>query len=70
MLRPLLREIAAARLNRRRVRLVRNADEARAMLGDDLWEIVRPGRPRPADPRARGVSLEQLAQMTDRLERL
>jgi hypothetical protein len=70
MLRPLLREIAAAALNRRGVGLVGNSDAARALLGDELWELVRPGRPRPADPSAPGVTLEQLAAMTDRLERL
>jgi hypothetical protein len=69
-LRPLLRQVAAVGLSRRGIRLVRNADEARELLGDELWEIVRPGRPRPADPRGRGVTLDQLARMTDRLERL
>ena len=69
-LRPLLMAIAAISLNRRGVRLARDRDAARALLGDELWEIVRPGRPRPVDPLARGVTLDQLAQMTDRLERL
>jgi hypothetical protein len=69
-LRPLLRQIAAIGLNRRGVRLVRNADQARELLGEELWEIVRPGRPRPSDTRAPGVTLDQLARMTDRLERL
>lgn len=66
-LRPLLAEIATARLGRRR-RLT--AAEAQALLGDELWELVRPDRPWPADPKGPGLSLEQLAQMTDRLERL
>lgn len=70
MLRPLFREIAAVGLNRRGLRLVRDTNEARELLGEELWEIVRPGRPRPTDPRGQGVSLEQLALMTDRLERL
>lgn len=70
LLRPLLGEIAAVELNGRGLRLVRNPDEARELLGDEVWEIVRPGRPTPADPRGRGVTLEELARMTDRLERL
>jgi hypothetical protein len=70
MLRPLLREIAAVGLNRRGIRMARNPAAARELLGDELWEIVRPGRPTPADPRAPGVTLEELAQMTDRLEQL
>lgn len=66
-LRPLLAEIAAARLGRRR-RLT--SAEARGLLGDELWELVRPDRQRPTDPRAPGLSLDQIAQMTDRLEQL
>lgn len=69
-LRPLLRGIAAVGLNRRGVRLAGDRDAARELLGEELWEIVRPGRPRPADPHARGVTLQTLAEMTDRLERL
>jgi hypothetical protein len=69
-LRPLLAEIAAARLARQRVLLDRDPDRARAFLGDELWELVRLDRPRPEDPRGPGISLERLAAMTDRLERL
>jgi hypothetical protein len=66
-LRPLLSEIATARLGgRRRV----TTTEAQALLGDDLWDLVRPDRPWPADPRGPGVSLDQLAEMTERLEQL
>jgi hypothetical protein len=69
-LRPLLAEIAVARLARRGVRLDRSPDQSRALLGDELWNIVRPDRPRPADMRGPGISLDELAEMTDRLERL
>jgi hypothetical protein len=65
--RPLLAEIAAARLSRRR-RLT--TAEARALLGDELWEIVRPNRPSPEDPRGPGLSLAELEEITQRLERL
>lgn len=70
ILRPVLWEIAAVSLNRRGVRMTENPHAARRLLGDELWDLVRPGRPRPADPRARGVTLDELAQMTERLEQL
>lgn len=66
-LRPLLAEIAMARLARRRNL---TAAEARALLGDELWDLVRPDRPRPSDPSGPGLSLDQLTQMTERLEQL
>jgi hypothetical protein len=66
-LRPLLAEIAGARLSRGR-RLT--TAEARALLGDELWDLVRPDRPWPTDPSGPGVSLDQVAQMTERLEKL
>lgn len=66
-LRPLLAEIAMIRLDRRR-RL--SPAEAQALLGDELWELVRPDRGWPTDPSGPGLSLEQLARMTERLEQL
>ena len=66
-LRPLLAEIAMARLGRRQ-RLT--AAEAQALLGDELWDLVRPARPWPTDPHGPGLSLDQLTQMTERLEQL
>jgi hypothetical protein len=67
---PLLREIAAARLERRGISLDREPDAARLALGDELWELTRPNRPRPKDPRGPGIPLEQLEALTDRLERM
>lgn len=69
-LRPLLREIAIARLERHGIALDRDSREARLALGDDLWELVRPERPRPEDPRGPGITLERLTALTDRLQRL
>lgn len=69
-LRPVLREIAAARLRRRGVQLNLSRSDARELLGEELWELVRPDRPRPEDLRGPGISLELLAAMTDRLEAL
>jgi hypothetical protein len=66
-LRPLLVEIAATRLGRRRA--LTPAD-AKALLGDELWDLLRPDRPRPEDPAGPGLSVDQLEQMTWRLEQL
>ncbi len=68
--RPVLREIAAALLRRRGVRLDAEPEQARALLGDELWEIVRPGRPRPRDHRAPGLELGALERFVEQLERL
>ena len=67
-LRPLLRELAAARLRRRGVQLDHDGDRARELLGDELWEIVRPGRPMPADRFGPGLSGSELRRLVERLE--
>jgi hypothetical protein len=68
-LRPMLREIAAARLQRRHgIALDRDVDASRALLGDELWEVVRPDRPVPADRGAPGPGLDGIAPMIARLE--
>jgi len=70
-LRPLLAEIASTRLAARGVTLEGLSDETgRPLLGDRLWELVRPGRPFPEDRRAPGLSDAELATMLDRLEAL
>lgn len=69
-LRPVLQEVAAARLRRHDVWLDRSPEDARSLLGDDLWEIVRTDRPWPDDPRAPGISMEQLSSAIARLESL
>jgi hypothetical protein len=70
LLRPVLVEIATARLARRGVQLDRDHDEAQRLLGPDAWELVRPDRPPPHDHRVRGVSPRELEAMLDRLEAL
>jgi hypothetical protein len=67
-IRPPLREIALARLGNRGVRLDHQPEVARQLLGDELWELVRPDRPQPDDPRGPGMTLEELERLTDRLE--
>ncbi len=69
-LRPVLREIAAARLARHGVRLELDDDRARELLGDELWEIVRPGRSLPEDRFGPGLSRGELRGLLERLEAL
>jgi hypothetical protein len=69
-LRPLLRPIAAMRLSRRGVDLDRHPEEARAILGEQLWELVRAGRARGANRVAGGISVAELQSLIERLERI
>jgi hypothetical protein len=68
---PTLREAAATRLAARRsVDLERRPDEARRILGDDVWALLRPDRPEPEDKLAPGISLASLRRIVDSLERI
>ena len=67
-LRPLVLEIAEARLARRGVRL--DGDEARRLLGPQAWDLVRPDRTAPPDDRASGIAPSELQAVLDRLEAL
>jgi hypothetical protein len=69
-LRPALRRIAAGKLAAHRIVLDGDPEAARAALGDELWEIVRPGRPAPADSRGPGLSLSRLSGLVTTLEDL
>jgi hypothetical protein len=69
-LRPLLRQIAAERLyGLRGVDLDGDPERAKALLGDELWEVVRPDRKvgRRAGP---GLPAAELAGHVARLEQL
>jgi hypothetical protein len=68
-LRPTLRLVAAHRLaSRRNVDLDREPEKARAILGDDAWELVRADRPPPDDRFARGIPRDTLRAIVERLE--
>jgi hypothetical protein len=69
-LRPLLRPIAAMRLARRGVDLDRHREEARAVLGEPLWELVRADRARGSNLVAGGISAAGLQSLIERLERI
>jgi hypothetical protein len=68
--RPLLRDIAAAKLARRGVGLDRDPEPARELLGEELWELVRANRPSPPPRDAPGITIAELTALTDRLEAL
>jgi hypothetical protein len=68
LLRPLLVEIAEARLGRRGMRL--DDDGAAGLLGPEAWEFVRPDRPEPPDDAVSGVPPHELERVLDRLEAL
>jgi hypothetical protein len=69
-LRPLIAPLAAGLLLRRGVDVARRPDEARALLGPELWELLRPDRPAPDDRTAAGIPLAAVERMVDDLERL
>ena len=68
-LRPILREVAEQRLlDRRGLRLERGARDVQAALGEELWELVRPGRKPPEKRYARGLAPEAVRRVVERLE--
>jgi hypothetical protein len=69
-LRPVLVEVAEARLGRRGLRLDHDAEQARRLLGPAAWELVRPDRPAPPSREAPGVPAGQLDEVLDALEAL
>jgi hypothetical protein len=70
-LRPLVAGLARQRLaDHTGVRLDGDPDVAAAAVGPDVWELVRPDRPRPADRRSRGIAPAQLRRVVESLERI
>ena len=69
-LRPLFRTIAAIRLARRGIDIDRHPEEARAILGEALWELVRAERPRSSNLFAGGLSTAGLQSLIEQLERV
>ena len=62
--------IAAARLGRHGVDMALASRRAQELLGDVLWEIVRPDRPSAAYRVGRGLAGDDLRTAIERLERL
>jgi hypothetical protein len=68
---PLLRATAASRLAARRgFELARRPEAARALLGDEVWELLRPDRPEPPDRHGPGVPRKSIVAVIDRVESL
>lgn len=68
-LRPVLVELTGELLaTRHGIDLQRDSGPAHAILGDDVWEIVRPDRPEPRERLADGISAETLARVITSLE--
>jgi hypothetical protein len=68
-LRPILVEIAQARLARRGLLLERDVAESRRLLGATAWDLVRPDRP-PPDRDLPGIGPRELEKILDALEAL
>ena len=67
-LRPVLVEIAEARLARRGISLDRDGEEARRLLGPAVWDLVRPDRPAPRRRDTPGIPPGELEEILDALE--
>jgi hypothetical protein len=68
--RPLLVPIVVARLGRRGIDMALAPGRAQELLGDRLWEIVRPDRPPAANRVGRGLAGDDLREAIERLEQL
>jgi hypothetical protein len=68
--RPILREVASARLARRGLELDPRAPAVRALLGDELADLLDPDRQLPDDRQTAGPGLQGLGATIERLERL
>jgi hypothetical protein len=68
---PLLRSAATARLaTRHGIEVERRPDAAQAVLGDDVWDLLRPDRPEPADRFDAGVPRDRIIAVIERVESL
>jgi hypothetical protein len=68
---PLLRATAAARIaSRHGFELERRPEAARALLGEDVWDLLRPDRPAPEDRHGSGVPRDRIEAVIERVESL
>jgi hypothetical protein len=68
---PLLRATAAARIAAHHgFELERRPEAAHALLGDDVWDLLRPDRPAPANRHAPGVPRARIEAVIARVESL
>jgi hypothetical protein len=69
-LRPILRDIAVHRLAVRGVDLDQHRKHARALLGEELFDIVRSDRTAPTNRGSFGISEAGMTELVSRLEEL
>ena len=69
-LRPVLRDVAAARLEQRGIDLDSGRPVVQELLGDELFELTAPDREPPKNRLAPGPGVEGLDRTISRLERL
>lgn len=68
---PLLRDIARHRLwTRRGVDLDEQPERARELLGQEIWGLLRAGRPEPNSRYAPGADLAELRQIIEKIEKV
>jgi hypothetical protein len=69
-LRPVLRDVASARLEQRGIDLDSGRPVVQELLGDELFELTAPNREPPKNRLAPGPGVEGLDRTISRLERL
>jgi hypothetical protein len=70
-LRPAITELAAELLSARRgIDLAHDPERAKAVLGQDAWELVRPDRPQPSERHGAGIDEATLGRVVTALERV
>jgi hypothetical protein len=68
---PLMRDIARHRLwTRRGIDLDEQPERSRELLGDDVWGLLRSGRPEPNLRYAPGADVAELRQILERIEKV
>jgi hypothetical protein len=68
---PLLRATASARLAARHgLEPGRRPEQERELLGEEVWELLRPDRPVPADRHGPGLREEQVVAVIEKVESL
>ena len=69
-LRPTVRPIARGLLLRKGIDLDRTPERSAALVGPDVWDLIRPDRTAPEDRSAPGLPVGAMERAVDALERL
>jgi hypothetical protein len=68
---PLMRDIARHKLwTRRGVELDEQPERARELLGDEVWGLLRAGRPEPNSRYARGSDVAELRRILEKIDKV